>query len=235
MGTHSSSGSGFVLFSIITLFYVITKYIYSSGGTTSTKGWMIFGIYIGIATIVMAATNTFTVGKNCKAVNKSITRSKVWQYTLLFFTLPMTIMSLMLTSFTGWLTPFSNTIGYAVSNFLIGEDVVKLLRKPELNTPLPEKVGASISWIYSNPTIFLNALKPDDLSGPNWDSFSSTIFNIPTDDDNVKNIQDSLFKFLILKDTVSEAIWFLLVGWLCSTISENMSNKYGCTGIKVKQ
>jgi len=230
MGSNNSSSSGgFALFSVITLFYVIAQYISGYGNTAAANEWLIFGIYIIISTIVMAATNTFVVGKNCKAVNKSVTRSKVWMYTILFFTLPMTITALMLHSFTGWLTPFSNTFGYVIANFMIGENLNELLRKETTESSLPEKIGSSIGWIYNNPTIFLNALKPSDLNDSNWASFSSTIFDTANLNDEAKT---SLMKFLVLKDTVSTAVWFLLIGWLCGTITENMANKYACTGIK---
>ena len=137
--------------------------------------------------------------------------------------------------FTGWKAPFSNTFGYAITSlFGIKRHFTNILK-----SPLPNM----LKQIIEDKSLLINEITPD-----NFDEFMKklieegalefdylTLAGAPKDnaplgdgtgakDEKAQDAQQSfvsLYKLVVLKDLVSEFIWYSLVGGLVLTILNN--------------
>ena len=143
------------------------------------------------------------------------------------FATPNIAIGMLLRSFPGWITPFSNTIGYMVSNFMYGSNLTKF----------NNKVNDQIKRHMFDPSILLNAISAKDLD----DGGENEIFNLlyseskgidsqqgseALDDTQPENaeIKKSIISFVVLKDRIAYATWMFLIASLTSTISARIVN-----------
>jgi hypothetical protein len=156
--------------------------------------------------------------------------------------------------FPGWLTPFSNTIGYMfVSAATDLKDVFNRILTPQFdlepktassdsgsqkgggeedsadipkdNVPNKRDIGRALEQIYTDQSILLNELNLDNIERF-WDSFKESKLIRPSA--QVEDL-DKIRKFLMLKDIVGEFVWFALSGLLVISISYNYMLNIGCS------
>ena len=146
-------------------------------------------------------------------------------YTAFIMTLiPWVIIFLLLCSllmvFPGWLKPFSNTFGYAVTLVAgINNTMNKILKPNVQNSASSDKEKAiqeSLALIYQNRTLMIN-----EISRDNFNDFWNTMKTLMKEDQDEKKNKQSLFKMIVLKDTVAEYIWYMLTGLLVCSIGFN--------------
>ena len=128
-----------------------------------------------------------------------------------FFMLGGTMLALNLLP--GWRQPFSNTFGYMVILIpMIGA------KKKLLDILVP---SSSIDLITKNPSLMLN-----EFAGSTFDETIKKLQteNIVRGDANVGDFK----KIILLKETVADGIWYILVGCVAITTSFNILMNYTC-------
>ncbi len=111
--------------------------------------------------------------------------------------------------FPGWKQPFSNTIGYVGALVAGGHQKV---------IDIVDDKGDMFKYILESPALLINQFS---LS-----NFSETITKIST------ATPDKIMAFrniILLKETLSEMVWYLLVGLIIITTSYNIILNYKCT------
>jgi MFS family permease len=113
----------------------------------------------------------------------------------------------------GWRQPFSNTFGYMVVL------IPAIQAKKKLLDLLVE--SSSMNLIAKNPGLMLN-----EFAGSTFDETIKKLQaeNIVRGDANVADFK----KIILLKDTVADAIWYILVGFVAITTSFNIMMNYTC-------
>jgi hypothetical protein len=228
----SNGATGLMIISVI--IYAAARYQFSKGEsapkTTYAKLFPKFA-YILITYLAVCVTMSAAVAANCaqdtsflSSVSSDGSARLVFPLMLFFFVIPMAVLVLLLDGFDGWLSPFSNTFGYGVASFVMGDDISGTLKK---NTAAGD-IDSSVGRLYQNPTVFMNALTLDDLEDQGWNGYVKKIFFPGGEGDTTEPIRDQLRQFILLKDLIAESVWFVLLGSTCIAAGENTAYKYSC-------
>jgi hypothetical protein len=151
-----------------------------------------------------------------------------WNYILIVTVMPWLIIFVLLyfilKLFPGWVSPFSNTIGYMFVSMLgVSTTLEELLAK---NTKIEEKpdLVKAINTIKNNKSKFINQI---DINLSNFEAFISelkqtniieyaTTSDSPYDENIIK-----LYKLITIKHVIGKIVWYILAGILISSISYN--------------
>jgi hypothetical protein len=140
------------------------------------------------------------------------------------------LLNLLLGMFPGWLSAFSNTIGYAIASVA---GVASLFTDQLLNVGNPPSKDAFkvIQNVTSDPSTIINTINDEDLENFWNNSIKVQFFNSfkqvtpgvepPPQYTQLKN-------FIRLKNIVSYFIWYLLTGILITSVSYNYMLSVPC-------
>ena len=164
--------------------------------------------------------------------------------TLLPWILIFAVINMLLIVYPGWLIPFSNTIGYFGAkigglNDLFNDHILK----PRLDIKEEEeKIGGksnlqiakALQQIYGNETLLINEIPRDGDNEQeqiqHFKDFITSMSKIGIFKKNIdEGVQLQLYNLLKIKDIVAEYIWYLLSGFLVTSISYNYIVNVGCT------
>ena len=145
-------------------------------------------------------------------------------YTLLPWLLVFGVLYFLLELFDGWVRPFSNTIGYAVTNFLGLETLLKekIFMEGQGQGQGENKLVQVFLNINSDISKFINEI---DLELPDFKAFITKLstakiikdFNEGTENQDIAE----LYKLVNIKFVVGKLMWYLLAGTLVASISYN--------------
>jgi len=196
-------------------YYLINKdkYItHSKSSSTTSKSYrdtMLFGVYVLIVIIGQFFINLNLTTQMCHKAQGSQTLI----ITLIPWMVIFGVFNLLLSFFPGWLKPFSNTFGYFVASwFDLKESFIDTLVKKNDN----------FAKIYDDPQLMINELPP------NLEQFINVVNKLQIfqkDGDKLNN----LYNFIQIKYSVSEYIWYMLIGLLITTISYNYILNLTCS------
>lgn len=168
-------------------------------------------------------------------IAKSICQNDTPQYSNVFFAtiLPWIIvfgiLYFILEIFTGWVRPFSNTIGYVVVNLLGAEElIVKLLNKDKTE---PNIIKALIQ-IEQNKSKFINEFEPDKSQFKEFieklkdEGLTKTTY---LTGNTINKDELKLFKLVNIKHIIGKLMWYILAGTVISSISYNYIINIKCT------
>lgn len=204
-------------FFIISSVYFILKY----KTTDPTQSKIYGGIYILLLIVGEFIINLNLTNSMC-GTNQYGTAVFITLFPWLFI---FGILYVVLSMFPGWLSPFSNTFGYAIAklfgltNFF--NDILK--KKLDLGKD-SDAAGEALEHIYSDKSLLINEITQSNI-GRFWSNMKS-IFKPESYTDANKEI---LLSFVRMKDTVSEYIWFMLTGTLVTSVSYNYVVNKGCS------
>ena len=169
-------------------------------------------------------------------IAKSICQNDTAQYSNVFFAtiLPWIIvfgiLYFILEIFTGWVRPFSNTIGYVVVSLLGVEDIiVKLLNKEQKDN---DSITKALGQIEQNKSKFINEFEPDKSQ------FKEFIEKLKAEKltkntfltgDKISPDELELFKLVNIKHIIGKLMWYILAGTVISSISYNYIINIKCT------
>lgn len=255
MASSMSSGSGFILFNVLTFVYFILVYFtrktyYSKGsgdGGSEGNTTFIYSIcYFVVIALVMFSNNYRATKEVCHEINFY----KTFLSTLFPWALIFGLVSVMLLMFPGWKAPFSNTFGYmlasigglnSVANQLFkNRDIENFSTAAERNIPARERLAAeAISHVYQNPSLLIDEVTPD-----NFNDFWNTMQKgglIHTEEEwkaggqveegpctSLTDCKKRLYSLIVLKDVIAEAIWYWLAGNLTVSVTQNYILNSGC-------
>ena len=163
-------------------------------------------------------------------ISKSMCSQTIqWGYILMITLLPWTIIFIslhfILKLFPGWVTPFSNTIGYIIIGFLGLQKVYDSIFKSETENKDNPELTRAIANMNSNKMKFINQISS------NLEEFNKFFEGIkPTlkEDGNIEEHKLKLYQLLVIKQALGKIVWYILTGILISSISYNLIINMSC-------
>jgi hypothetical protein len=205
----------------ITLVYFILKYLMPE------KESMLFIIYFILVLASQFALNISLAKQMCNSPSNVGTAALATFIPWLFI---FGILNLLLNIFPGWLSAFSNTIGYAVASVA---GVASLFTDQLLNIGKPPSKDAFkvIQNVTNDPSTIINTINDENVEQFWNKSIDVSFFNAfpqvkPGVEPPPQFIQ--LKNFIRLKNIVSYFIWYLLTGILITSISYNYMLSVPC-------
>ncbi len=233
---------GLLWFGIMTTAYAVLKYAGSSG-IEKTTDMIYFLMYCLMVIVGEYFINLSVTGSVCGDTQWGLAIT----VTIIPWLIIFGLMNIMLSIFPGWLTPFSNTIGYGITKLLGISDTVNAMLLPEDSEEKNAELAKALAHIYVDKSLLINEI-PNNVEG--YETFiknmsplmktderldDETIENfkniLATGENNSKayrNIAD-LWSYVRLKYIVSEYIWLMLTGALVSSVSYNYIIGAGCS------
>ena len=218
----TSPTTSLFIFLVLTLGYFIAKYYIKS---PSNK---VITILYALAVIVSQFFINLSITGSICGTQQYVTA--IYSTVLPWLFIFGSVMGI-LKVFPSWLSPFSNTFGYAVC-YLTGinsffEEI--LTDRKSVNIQNKDKAGfvEAIDYIYEDKSVFINSLTLENLADQ-WKSMSSVNL-IKSSAGGVDGIAyNKLIHFIKLKNEVAEFIWYLLTGGLVTSYSYNNIVNAGC-------
>jgi len=232
-GDIPSPATTLIYFILITLgFLVFTIFTINKGKTIdSINNAKDSGVINFVYMLLVVIGSYFLNVHNSKIIcDKNID----WNYILIVTLMPWLIIFLLLyfilKLFPGWISPFSNTIGYMFVS-LLG---VSTLLNDIINNP--EEVGddkneliKAINTINNNKSKFINQIDIDLNNFINFIKGLSSASIIKTIDDESTNPKIiELYKLITIKHVIGKIVWYILAGILISSISYNYIISMSC-------
>ena len=233
-------------FLVITTLYIPVKYITYKPGENSL---IYFAIYL---LLIIGGEYFINLG-----ITTAMCDNTQWGTAIMVTIVPWLVifgvLNIMLKIFPGWLTPFSNTIGYAITKMMgVGDVFTKILATPGEGGENKE-MDETLARIYSDESLMINEI-PSDVTGfiQFWKRIRPLMKNdiqAASGDDNqiramldyVKHEPDAktgitpeqsyayqLFSYVRLKNLVSEYVWYMLTGALVTSVGYNYILNAGC-------
>ena len=184
-------------------------------------------IYILLLIIGMYFLNLNIAKSICQ--NDSPQYSNVFFATILPWIIVFGILYFILEIFTGWVRPFSNTIGYIVVSLLGVEDIIVKLLNKEQKEP---SITKALIQIEQNKSKFINEFEPDQSQ------FKEFIEKLQTEGltkttfltgNKISPDELELFKLVNIKHIIGKLMWYILAGTVISSISYNYIINIKCT------
>jgi hypothetical protein len=206
----TNSFTSFIIFIIVTVVYFLLK-IFSK----TDKMVMIWTIVYFLMVLSTQFFINVSVSKNLCGTNQYGTASIA---TFIPWVLMLGSIKILLTSFPGWLAPFSNTFGYIVTKLLgIGtllNDILSNKFDKESASENMKIAAEALEHIYADKSLLIN-----EITQQNFDTFWSRMSSSGLFKKNAGDYKDKLLNLVKIKDDVSEFIWYILTGGLVSSVS----------------
>ena len=235
-------GSSFIallLFAVLTIVYFIIKYFMYN----SFQLKIVTGIYILMVIISQYTISLSSIKEKC-GNNNYVAAFSVTTFPWLFI---FGVLYIVMDMFPSWKGPFANTFGYGVTRMagvrtLLVDNILKKdaykqgggssYSRRRLSKKMMQRGGnmeedannsgmssvkemtKSLQHIYSDPSLLINEITPD-----NYETFWTRMK--PLFKSGAGDYKDSLFKMILLKDIISESIWYLLTGMLVTSMVAN--------------
>ena len=236
---EASPSSNIIYFIILTIIYCIVTivYLYTGNNIESLKANSNNKIFLLIYIAFLFAGNYYLNLKTAKTICSETKLSSLYSQILLITVVPwvliFVILYFILELFSGWIRPFSNTIGYFVVGFLgVKKVITKLLNNKE--GKLGEKQDLNLQNVFktidNHNDKFVNEFSTDLVD------FSSFIRQLKKDkifiSDDLENNPDiiELYKLLSIKNIVGRIIWYILAGLLICSVTYNYIINIKCSG-----
>lgn len=217
----------FTFFTIITIIYYVVRYkAYKYITENAYVSLIINSIYVlslflGVFFINLSNTASICGGDSQPA--------SALIYTLMPFIVIFGLLTLLLKSFPGWLTPFSNTFGYLFAKLggvsqLLNRILIDEIKLEKIENDDDKKLAASaLEKIYNDKSIMINQITLENFENY-WNRMSkSGLFK-----SDAYKFKDYLHSLVRLKTIVSEFIWVMLSGGLFYSISNNFIVNIEC-------
>jgi hypothetical protein len=127
----------------------------------------------------------------------------------------------MLTSvFPGWLSPFSNTIGYFIVSCMgLTRNFNALLKSPKNSG----SAGELLTKICSDQSLVVNEMTPN-----NYTDFMKTLSNIFIKNYQSKPEYKNVYSLVVIKTAIAEYIWYILAGLLAISVGSHAISHLQC-------
>ena len=187
----SNLGSMIGIYSVLTAGFIGLKYNKTKKNSFSETFTM---IYLMTIMIVSFAANLQTTYKLC-GTNDYTTAIMI---TVIPWTIILGLIMVLLKSFPGWKSPFSNTFGYILAKALgVGKVLLKLS---------PEAKGSKLYELVSKKT-------STAVNVHSWPGVKDNPLKLKIDGEN-RPVFEKFTHLVLLKDLMGEFIWYLLSGFL---------------------
>ena len=219
MASSASASSAMLWFFILTTIFFVIKYYITDG----VQSKIYFGIYITLLIIGEYIINL--------SLTESMCGNKQWSNALLVTLIPWVfifgLLNVVLSLFPGWLSPFSNTFGYAVVKMAgIGSFFDKILKTKATSatSAASPAMNEALEHIYSDKSLLINEITQENFERF-WTNMSGLFKSGVSSDASIKQ---QLFDYIRLKDNIAEYIWYMLTGGLVTSVGYNYIVNSGC-------
>lgn len=234
------------VFILVTLvFFSVRSYLIKGSSRLITNF-----VYFGIVVITQYLTNLNAMHIMCDNWQYGV----VFFITIIPWTLVFGVITIILNFMPSWLIPFSNTFGYAGAKLSgINKLLQKLMIDPQqirnkANTngmsEAQRKTLDTLYFITKDPSLIINELTcfgsstKTDANGNKiidcqgnfediYNKLTNVVFKPISSEEDYKN-KDKLRKMVQFKETISEAIWYLLFGSYTVMITNMTIVNSGC-------
>ena len=149
-----------------------------------------------------------------------------WNYILVVTMVPWLVIFILLyfilKIFPGWVSPFSNTIGYLFVSMLGVSSTLEAIMDNNIETRASDKpdLVKAINNIKNNKSKFINQI---DIDLSNFENFITELksSNLITTGDTKDEQIVTLYKLITIKHVIGKIVWYILAGILISSISYN--------------
>ena len=224
MADNYTLGTSITVFIVITLVYFLIRIstaTYDSNaeaGSASYHPPALEGLYFLLILILQYIWNFSNASYIC-GVSQSYLN--VAFYTLVPNFFIFATIYVIIRVYPGWLSPFSNTIGYAlVSCMGLKQTFNDLLVEPNSNKKL-------IKQICGNMSLVINEIDPRRFAA--FVQKMSKDYGVLKQEKAARPAYQRLFKLVTIKQTIAEAIWYLFAGCLILSISFSAVSNMSCT------
>jgi len=218
-----------IYFIIITLFFVFFNVynIFKTKDITNTilasDNLIINSIYLLFLVLGSYFINVFISKAMCSQTIQ-------WGYVLIITLLPWIIIFVslyfILKLFPGWISPFSNTIGYSVIGLLGVEKIYGSIFKTGQEASENTEVVKAIANMNSNRSKFVNQIS---TNVDDFNTFFDNMKELIKEDGNSDGTNKlKLYQLLIIKQFVGKIVWYVLAGILICSISYNLIINMTC-------
>ena len=166
------------------------------------------GIFLLIVMVVMYFMNVEVLKKRCGSSDIAV----VAKATFVPWTVLLGGIIVVLRMLPGWKQPFSNTFGYLVVLFGGG--------KQKLREMLQTETTPSLKFVQEDPWSLLVNFSSS--------TFDATLAALKRDYTINEEKVGAFRKIVLLKDLMSELIWYMLVGSVAITVSFTSMSAYKC-------
>ena len=180
--------------------------------TISSKIAILKVLLLVVLFSTMYALNTTQMKKMCPNGTKNLV-TKVFFSTFIPFIFLFGTVVVALSLMPGWKAPFSNTLGYSIVKNVAYR---KLFSLQDWTTDGKDEPDSEIAKFNqkSNRTFFVNELTPENF----FDAIKSLNITFGNEDDYP--VQKMLYKAIIVKDFISEFIWYFFTALLTFSLSQ---------------
>ena len=204
------------------IIFIVATFIYSLARYFLDPKYfrVIIGVYVSIILITQFYFNIDLLGQMCGGNSSNFGMAALVTFVPWIFIGGGIVLGIM--TFPGWKQPFSNTFGYGIAKLAgLNSVLYKLLKNPNAGG---NKLKKTLHNIYSDPSLFINQITPDNFG----DFMKASQFLFVPNAANKPEMRE-LYKLIELKDIVAEFIWYLLTGVLINTVSYNTIASSNCT------
>lgn len=204
--------SQYSTFFFITFFYFVARMMLGDGGKWDK---ILLAAYV-FAVIIYEFNNSLNLTKE-KCGTPRFTLA--FYYVVLPWLMIFGTLNAMLIQFPGWKAPFANTFGYLFLRLSGIQSLMFKILKPVESASA--QIKPSLQKIYMDQSMLINEITPQ-----NFDLFwnnNKDLFN-----ENAEKFKSSLRSKVVLKDAVSEFIWFYMAGTLIMALSFNYISAATC-------
>ena len=235
-----------IYFFILTGIYAIVRYMTTKVNPTDPNiNFQDTSLVWTIIYILLLIIGNYFINLN---ITTSICGNTQWTNTLIITLVPwiliFTVINLLLLILPGWLSPFSNTIGYGVAKILGLDKLMNNILKPKAIIDSGAKEGEidrgqeiiseNLQEIYSDRSLLINEIPQGEGFMDFWNNLlnSRLIRNQLQSSKNVPQLtiyRNTLYNFVILKNVIAQLIWFILTGCLVTSVAYNYIVNSSCT------
>jgi hypothetical protein len=216
------------------------------------SNYVSLAIYLFMVMIIQSIVNTNYINTTCGGNTQDNIGyagiMTIWPWTLIFG-----ILLIIITIFPGFKSAFSDVIGYywvsrsaneLISELLIDKEIQPKIDDDKRMTPEMKKkmqsAADAIIKLFGNTGVIINQVSPRNFQ-QFWDTMTPLMKNEfkPVNDkypDAAIGIREKLFKLVITRDNVGEAMWYIYTGLLVTSIVQLQISAKGCkTSIKTME
>lgn len=222
--SENNSTTSMTVFIIITVVYIIAEFYaqYMTEDQADTSKYFLG--YLAIVLVVEYGINVSLTKKICGDYQGSTALIA----TILPWGLIFGSFLILLSALPGWMSPFSNTFGYAAA---LAYGLEETLNKILLTTKNVDKVKQdelplheALTHIYSDRSRLINELTPDNFN-VFWKNMKGTFKPNVYDNNGLKR---ELLSMVGLKHSVAKLVWYILLGVVITSISYDYVIKTSC-------
>ena len=196
-----------------------------SGSYESFSDKMVSMIYIGLVIMVMVYLNSEAIKEKCqteKANTYLVFLTTVFPWLSIFG-----LLYAMLIAMPGWKAPFSNTIGYIIAIYFMGgrKKLLDLIKRGQ-----EAENQSLIETIQNNTTTLINEYGIENIGKlKRLSKIKAKSPFISYDENEIKKKKyNKIARLILIKDFISEGLWYLLTGFLVISITTNYIMEQNC-------